>query len=191
MSNYNENENSKTAKEPVISVRTMTKMAMVAAVFCVLGPLSIPIPISPVPISLTNFVAFICVFVLEWKQAAVSYLLYLLIGLIGLPVFSGFSGGLGKFAGPTGGYLIGMIILIVIAGLFLKASEGKNWRLYYALGAILGETIMYVIGTGWLCKVLSVSFMEGLFMGVIPYLPGDAAKLIIALIIGKSLRRIR
>lgn len=80
------------------------------------SPLSIPIPISPVPITLTNLVLFISLYILSWKEALISYILYLLLGICGLPVFSGFSGGIGKLAGPTGGYLAGFIFLILIAG---------------------------------------------------------------------------
>lgn len=67
--------------------RTMVLIAMMAAVTCILGPLSLSIPVSPVPISLTN----LAVYVLGMKLGTVSYLIYMLLGLVGLPVFSGFS----------------------------------------------------------------------------------------------------
>ena len=69
---------------------------------------------SPVPLSMTNFVIFIAVYILGMKQAVSCVLLYLLLGAAGMPVFSSFSGGLGKLAGPTGGYLIGFIFLALI-----------------------------------------------------------------------------
>ena len=92
----------------------MVWVALFTAITCILAPLSIPIPISPVPITLTNLVLFISLYILSWKEALISYILYLLLGICGLPVFSGFSGGIGKLAGPTGGYLAGFIFLILI-----------------------------------------------------------------------------
>ena len=78
------------------TTKRMVTVALTTAVTCILAPLSIPIPVSPVPITLTNLVLFISVFILNWKDALLSYVVYLLIGLAGLPVFSGFSGGIGR-----------------------------------------------------------------------------------------------
>ena len=64
---------------------------LMAAVMCVLGPLSIPI--GAVPVSFTNFVVCLAVCLLGWKWGTVSVAVYLLLGLVGLPVFSGYAGG--------------------------------------------------------------------------------------------------
>ena len=77
------------------STKRMVWIALFTAITCILAPLSIPIPISPVPITLTNLVLFISLYLLSWKEALTSYILYLLLGVCGLPVFSGFSGGIG------------------------------------------------------------------------------------------------
>ncbi len=91
---------------------TMTSTALMTAVTCILGPLAIPI--GPVPVSLTPLAVFLSVYILGTKRGTIAYLLYLLIGAVGVPVFSGFTGGLGKLAGPTGGYLIGFILMALI-----------------------------------------------------------------------------
>ena len=88
-----------------------------AAVICVLGPLSVPI--GPVPISLTNFAIYITMYVLDAKRGTIAYLIYMLIGLAGLPVFSGFSGGAGKLFGPTGGYIIGFLPMAFVIGVVI------------------------------------------------------------------------
>ena len=117
---------SATTKHPQVRTHLLVRIALVTAITCILAPLSIPLPFSPVPLSLTNLVLYISIFILGWKAATVSYLAYLLLGAIGLPVFSGFAGGLGKLAGPTGGYLVGMIFLTILSGWiaerFLKKS---------------------------------------------------------------------
>ena len=81
--------------------RSMVLAALMAAILCIMGPLSIAIPISPVPISLTNLVIYFSCFLLGTKMGTISYLIYLLLGFAGLPVFSGFTGG-AAFAGRGG-----------------------------------------------------------------------------------------
>ena len=92
----------------------MTMIALMTAVTCILAPLSIPI--GPVPISLTNFAIYLSLYLLDWKKGTISYFIYLLLGFAGLPVFSGFTGGVAKLAGPTGGYIVGFIPMAIIAG---------------------------------------------------------------------------
>ena len=100
-------------------ISRLTLAGLMTAVLCILGPLSIPLPFSPVPISLTNLAVFFAVYLLKIKGGTVCLLVYLCLGAVGLPVFSSFSGGLGKLAGPTGGYLIGFILLALIQGFLL------------------------------------------------------------------------
>ena len=94
----------RTAGSSANKTKTMALIGVMAAVTCILGPLSVPI--GQIPISLTNLVIYFTVFVLGIWAGTGSYGIYLLLGAVGLPVFSGFAGGLGKLLGPTGGYLI-------------------------------------------------------------------------------------
>ena len=182
-----QNETSGTVAVDNQKIRTkqMVLIALMTAVTCVLGPLSIPLPFSPVPISLTNFAIFLAIFVLGMKSATISFIIYLLLGAIGVPVFSSFRGGLQVLAGPTGGYLIGFIFLALIMGFALDHFNRK--LVPTIIGMIIGMAVCYAFGTVWLAKLLSLSFKEGLMMGVIPYLAGDAAKIIIAAIVGPKL----
>lgn len=182
-----QNETSGTVAVDNQKIRTkqMVLIALMTAVTCVLGPLSIPLPFSPVPISLTNFAIFLAIFVLGMKSGTISFIIYLLLGAIGVPVFSSFRGGLLVLAGPTGGYLIGFIFLALIMGFALDHFDRK--LVPTIIGMIIGMAVCYAFGTVWLAKLLSLSFKEGLMMGVIPYLAGDAAKIIIAAIVGPKL----
>ena len=168
-----------------IKTKHMVLIALMTAVTCVLGPLSIPLPFSPVPISLTNFAIFLAIFVLGMKNGTISFIIYLLLGAVGVPVFSSFRGGLQVLAGPTGGYLIGFIFLALIMGFALDHFDRK--LVPTIIGMIIGMAVCYAFGTVWLAKLLSLSFKEGLMMGVIPYLAGDVAKIIIAAIVGPKL----
>ncbi len=172
-----------------VSTRYLVLTALMTAIICILAPLSIPIPVSPVPITLTNLVLYIGLFILPWRQLFFSYIIYMLLGLCGLPVFSGFSGGIGKLAGPTGGYLIGFLFLILIGGLFLRKPEGLRGTCLALTGLILGSLATYLFGTLWLSFQMNLTFVQGLFAGVIPYLPGDALKIALALLLGPQLRR--
>lgn len=168
-----------------LSTYRLVLIAMVTAVTCILAPLSIPIPVSPVPISLTNLVLLVGVYLLGWKDSTISFLVYLLLGAVGLPVFSGFAGGLGKLAGPTGGYLVGFIFMTLLAGFFVERFSN---RFLIAAGMALATAIAYILGTAWLAFQLEMTFVAALSIGVIPYLPGDAAKIIIAVTVGPVLK---
>ena len=164
---------SSSVKKRALSTSQMALIGVMTAVTCILGPFAIPIPISPVPISFTNLAVYLTVYVLGMKAGTISYLIYLLLGFAGLPVFSGFTGGVAKLAGPTGGYLVGFIFMAVIAGWFIDHFQGN--RIAHVAGMAAGTAVCYVFGTVWLAGQLGISFTAGLGAGVIPYLPGDAA----------------
>lgn len=167
-------------------ISRLTLAGLMTAVLCILGPLSIPLPFSPVPISLTNLAVFFAVYLLKIKGGTVCLLVYLCLGAVGLPVFSSFSGGLGKLAGPTGGYLIGFLFLALIQGFLMKLFPKKNTAA--VIGMILGMAVCYLFGTAWLALQLELTFPAALSIGVLPYLAGDGAKIVIAAVAGPKLR---
>ena len=107
-------------KQQTMKIQDLTLIALMAALTCILGPMSITLPFTPVPISFTNLVIYFSIMVIGMKRGTISYLVYLLIGAVGLPVFSGFSGGLAKLAGPTGGYLVGFIFFSTDQWIFCR-----------------------------------------------------------------------
>ena len=88
-----------------MNTKHLALTGLMAAVICILGPISLPIPISPVPVSLGFFAVYLTVYILGMKMGSASVLIYVLLGFVGLPVFTGFSGGIGKVLGPTGGFI--------------------------------------------------------------------------------------
>ena len=171
--------NSKTAN--------MTVIGLMTAVLCILGPLSLVIPISPVPISLTTFAIFLTVILLGMKRGTLVYLVDLLIGFVGVPVFSAFTGGPGKLLGPTGGYLVGFVFMALIAGYFMDHFAGKvGWAI---VGMILGSIAMYTFGTCWLAYSAGMNFNQALLAGVIPFIPGDLIKIVLAITIGFPIKK--
>ena len=88
-----------------------------SALCCAGAYISLPLPIGPVPLAMTNFFAILCGILLGPTWGALSSITYLGIGALGFPVFSGGRGGLAHFAGPTAGYLVGYILGSILAGL--------------------------------------------------------------------------
>lgn len=178
-----ENMHMETAiKKKASSTKEMALIGVMTAVTCVAAPFAIPIPISPVPITLTTLILYLSIYILGARKSLISYVVYLAIGLMGLPVFSGFSGGFGKLAGPTGGYLIGFLFMLPLTGMLFE-TVAKNIGLRI-LALAFGTLIAYLFGTVWICLQLHLDFISGLWLGGIPYLPGDIVKIILAAIVG-------
>lgn len=168
-------------------IKIMTMMSLMTAILCILGPITMPIPISPVPISLVTLIIYLSVYILGMKRGTISCLLYLLIGFVGLPVFSGFTGGVGRLLGPTGGYMIGYAFMAVISGFFIERWITK--RVLHMVGMVLGTIICYLFGTIWLSMQAGMSFSVALGAGVVPFLIGDSLKIIMAVSIGPLIRK--
>ena len=166
-----------------MKTRDMTLTAVMAALICVAGPLTVAI--GPIPLSLASFAVYLAGAVLGWKRGTLAVLLYLLIGSVGLPVFSGFSGGFQKLAGVTGGYLIGYLPCAFIAG--LGAGEQKSaWHLPVCMAA--GTAALYILGTAWFMVQTGNGLAAALGLCVLPFLPGDAIKIVAATLISKPIR---
>jgi biotin transport system substrate-specific component len=168
-----------------INTHELTLIGVMTAVTCILAPLSLPIGV--IPISLTNLVIYFSVYALGGKRGTLSYIVYLLIGLVGLPVFSGFSGGLPKLFGPTGGYLIGFIFMAFISGIFIDKFSNKIYLCF--LGMILGTIVTYIFGTAWLAYQANLPFNTALSVGVLPFIPGDIVKITLASFIGPQINK--
>jgi len=162
----------------------LTVTALMTAVTCVLAPMSVPI--GPVPISLTNLAIYFALYLLGWKMGTVSYIVYLIIGIVGVPVFSGFTGGFAKLLGPTGGYIIGFIPMAIIAGL---AIEKSGSRILHFIAMVVGTAVCYAFGTAWFCVVMKSDVAAALGMCVFPFIPGDIAKIVIAMVAGPILKK--
>lgn len=167
------------------NIQILSLIAVMSAVMCIIGP--IVIPIGVVPISLTNFVIYLTVIMLGCKKGTISYLIYMLIGLVGAPVFSGFSGGVGKLLGPTGGYLIGFIFIGLIAGFFADRFKGNIYM--YFIGITLSNIVNYIFGSVWLAYQANLSIKAALMTGVVPFIVPDLVKAVIAILIGMIIKK--
>ena len=165
------------------SVKKIVSIALMTAVICVISPFAIAIPVSPVPVSLATFAIYLTVIILGLKDGTISVMVYVLLGFAGAPVFTGFAGGAGKVLGPTGGYIIGYIFLALIEGVFVEGARAKIF-----LGMVLGTIVLYVFGTLWLAKQAGLTLVSAFLAGVLPFVIGDIAKMIVALFAGTKIR---
>lgn len=170
-----------------INVQKLTATALMAAVISILAPFSIPIPISETPISLGTFAVYLAACLLGWKLGSMSVIIYLLLGFVGVPVFTGWTAGVAKLAGPTGGYLIGYLAITLIAGWIVERFE-KKLPMYF-VGLVLGTAVCYCFGTLWMKISLHLSLKAAISAGVLPYLPLDTVKIITAGLLAFPLRK--
>ena len=171
-----------------MKTRDLTIIAVMAALICVAGPLSISI--GPIPLSLASFAVYMAGAVLGAKKGTLAAGIYLLLGLVGLPVFSGFSGGFQKLIGVTGGYLVGYLPCACITGLAVKPDSpdsGPQWRLPAFMA--LGTAVLYLIGTAWFMIQTRNTLAASMGMCVIPFLPGDAVKIVAASLLARLVRK--
>ena len=172
-------------KNKKLTTYQMAVTALMAAVLCVLGPLSVPI--GAIPISLSNFVICLAAWLLGARFGTLSVAIYLALGAVGMPVFSGYGGGLAKLAGPTGGYLIGYLAMALIGGLFVEKSKGNP--VVSGIGLVIGVAVSYVFGTAWFVFQMGCELSYALAVCVYPFIAFDLAKVIIACVIGALLRK--
>lgn len=180
-----------------IDTRRLTLCAVMAAVMCVLAPISVPI--GPISITGGTLAIYLTACLLGGRWGAVTTLVYLLLGFVGLPVFSNYMGGAERLLGPTGGYLVGYLPMALIAGgaveLTLarfreKGRAGTAPALFLQfLGMVLATTVLYAFGTAWYCVQAGVGLEKALAACVFPFIPFDLVKMAIALLVGVPVRR--
>jgi biotin transport system substrate-specific component len=163
-------------------------VGLMAAVTCIIGPWSIPLPVTAVPIAFTNLIILFTVYLLGMKAGTISCVIYILLGLVGLPVFAGGNGGAGVLGGPTGGYIIGYIFMALISGGFAERFRYNRWL--YAVGMVLGTAVLYAFGTAWLAYQSGLTFQAALLAGVVPFIPGDALKIAVVTAVAAPAKRL-
>jgi Uncharacterized conserved protein len=148
--------------------------------------IALPLPGTPVPIVFQNFFIMLAALLIGPRWGLAAVLTYLCLGAIGLPVFAGGAGGLARFIGPTGGYLIGYVPAVLVIGIISDLGARRRlWR--DGLAAIMGCAIVDICGIVWLKAATSGSWEASLAAGLLPFLPGDAVKIILATLISGRL----
>ncbi|MCX7797452.1 MAG: biotin transporter BioY [Melioribacter sp.] len=145
----------------------------------------ISIPVQPVPFTLQTMIVLLSGAFLGSRYGFLSQFLYVLLGALGLPVFAGFSFGLIKLFGPTGGYLLSFPFAAFVVGLII---ERKNSVGYVLLSFVIGELLILFGGASYLAIFLNGNFKSALFSGALIFSLWDLIKIALAFIIYKSFR---
>lgn len=181
--NYQTVRNKKNKGDTIVE---LTKAALIAAVFCVLAPHTLYLPFSPVGITLGSFLLYLTGLLLGPRLGCISVGIYLCLGFLGIPVFAGYTAGAGVIFGPTGGFLLGYLPAAALVGGFMKKAPGGRKGIVRFLAAMLvGTAVLYLLGTLWFMSVYTkgTSFWEALTVCVVPFLPFDGVKVILAAVL--------
>ena len=138
-----------------------------------------PLPFTPVPITLQTLAVLLTGAALGSKRGAASMLLYILEGAAGLPVVAGGVGGFVHLIGPTGGYIWAVPIAAFIVGLLCERRLERRF-LTSTLAMLPGTLIIYAIGVSWLAIFLHINIGQAFVFGMLPFIPGDILKIVIA-----------
>ena len=164
------------------NTRRMILCALFAALCAVCA--QIQIPMQPITMSLALLAVHLAGALLSPGQAAMAMAVYLLMGAMGLPVFSGFRGGMGVLLDRTGGYVLGYVLC---AWLGSKLRQGRCGGVRSVLAMAAGTLACYGLGTVWFMLLTKMPLWTSLTLCVFPFIPGDAAKILMATLLAKRL----
>ena len=168
----------------------MTLAATFAALMAVLALIAIPLPFTPVPVTLQVLGVYLAAALLGPVYGALACLIYLALGAAGLPVFAGATSGLPILMGPLGGYLLSYPVAAAMGGAIGRARSSSKHndaiRLFVACAAAL--SVVYLVGVLWLAAFLELGIFRAALLGVVPFVPFDALKAVAAVPIAVRIR---
>jgi biotin transport system substrate-specific component len=195
-----------------VFVRELMLITLFAALTALGAQVAIPLPFTPVPVTLQVLFPLLAGLVLGSKRGALSQAEYVAAGLAGLPVFAKGGSGLAYFLGPTGGYLLGFIAAAFVVGELVAMNrrnsavraftKGFDTLCYSTQGAtflasLCGVATIYLCGTLWLAVWLGVArrlaptacLTQAWKLGVLPFIAVDVAKALVVAAVVESGRR--
>jgi len=160
-----------------ITIRQMSRVSLMATILIIASWISIPNPLSGVPMSLQTLWLMILALCFPIRESVSAVLLYLLLGLVGIPVFANGQAGLSVLFGPTGGFLIGFPFMVMIIGNLRKVLVGYPG---YLVTSLIGSFVVYLFGIPWLVWVLDIDLSSAIQIGAFPFILGDIMKSVLA-----------
>ena len=174
-------------------MKNKTRMMILAALFAALTAVGafIRFPLGTMSVTLQFMFTAMAGVLLGAKWGAVSQTVYVVLGLVGLPVFT-MGGGIGYVMQPSFGFLLGLIPTAWVIGR-LTEKENGHWRI--ALACLAGLAVLYLIGLPYMYLIMklylhkSITVWPAVKAGMLVYLPGDAIKIALTVLLYKPLRR--
>ncbi|MDO4546979.1 MAG: biotin transporter BioY [Clostridia bacterium] len=176
------------------NAKYMTRIALCAACICALSQITIPMP-SGVPLTLQTFAVALAAGLLGTKRSIICVVLYLFIGAAGLPVFAGFTGGISRFAGPTGGFLIGFIPMAALCGIDssvvnggCEKSQSKWMPLSRVMAILAGVVACHAFGVAHFAFTAGVNAVQAFVTVSAPYIIKDAVCAYVAVMLAERIK---
>ena len=175
------------AERSFTGLRQIAIVVCASAVIAVCARLVLPLPFTPVPLTLANFGVLLVGLTLGSKRGFAAAALYLGWGAMGLPVFSPAGpGGIAQMLGPTAGYLWAYPVVAFIAGLI--AERGMPSFMRNMVGAVTAEVALFASGIAWL-SILTHSWQHAAAFGLYPFLAAEVLKVMLAAALARRLQR--
>jgi biotin transport system substrate-specific component len=155
--------------QDVLNVALFSALTEIGAYICV------PLPFSPVPITLQTLFTYMAGALLGSYLGALSQMIYVILRAVGLPTVTGFQ----VVVGPTGGYLIGFIIGAFVIGKFVEMRRNPSFQ-WLLVCMTAGTAVIYATGVLQLANWAGISVNEAFIIGVLPFIVGDTLKILVA-----------
>lgn len=157
-------------------VRDLALVAGAAAFTGVAAQVAIPLPFTPIPISLQTFAVLLSGAALGPLRGGAAMGLYLLAGVAGVPWFAEHNSGIGF---PSFGYIIGFMLAATLVGALARRGADRSLR-GTATMMVAGNLVIYAVGVPYLALAIGVGLPKATGLGVLPFLVGDALKIALA-----------
>ena len=175
------------AERPFSLLKQAGIVICASLVIALCARVSLPLPFTPVPLTLANFGVLLVGLSLGSRRGFAAAALYLAWGAMGLPVFaSSGPGSLAQLLGPTGGYLWAYPVIAFLAGWI--AESGRSSFTRNMLAAVWAEVVLFAAGISWLA-VMTHSWRQAAFFGLYPFLFAEISKVMLAAAAALRLRR--
>lgn len=177
-----------------LGLTTLARAAVAAALTAALAQIAIPLPFTPVPVTLQVLGVLLAGIALPPAPAALSQAAYVALGAAGLPVFAGFNGGAHHLVGPTGGYLWGFVVAAPLTSALYRWLRRRTGQALSSVGAAVaacaaGVAAIYALGVTQLAAVLGVTWQRAVMLGAAPFIAVDLAKAAAAAVVGPAVER--
>ncbi len=169
--------------EKTNTIRRITKNAIMLAMLCIIGMFSIPLG-DNIKVSLQLLMVFIIGLTIDaFYDGIIITGLYLLLGLFA-PIYAGFNAGVT----PTFGFVISFVVIAPLL-YFLNKLPIKNQFVRMAIACVVSLIVCYIIGSLFLALYLHLDIQKALLITVVPYVPFDIAKIVIAVLVVSILNK--
>lgn len=172
-----------------MATRDMITAGIFAALTAIFAQITIPLPFTPVPITLQVLAVCMAAAILGSKLGTISQLVYVLIGSLGMPVFSAGRSGLQVVLGPSGGYILGFVAAAFIIGKIIERKSLPTLKVTL-IAMWAGLAAIYLIGMLQLSLVTGMPLSAAFMAGVIPFIWMDTIKITLGAYIAYSVRTV-